>query len=37
MDAETTARRKNNTWELINSPDEVKNVGMKWVYKIKLN
>ena len=30
-------REKNGTWELINLPTGAKLVGVKWVYKTKLN
>ena len=31
------AIEKNGTWELINLPTGAKLVGVKWVYKTKLN
>ena len=37
MDAEIAAIEKNGTWELINLPTGAKLVGVKWVYKTKLN
>ena len=37
MDAEIEAIEKNDTWELTNLPSGAKKVGVKWVYKKKLN
>jgi len=37
MDSEIAAIRKNNTWEITNLPHGAKTVGVKWVYKTKLN
>ena len=37
MDSEIKAIRKNNTWDLTNLPYGAKTVGVKWVYKTKLN
>ncbi|XP_044505673.1 secreted RxLR effector protein 161-like [Mangifera indica] len=37
MDEEIEAIKKNDTWELTNLPIGVKKVGVKWVYKTKLN
>jgi len=37
MDSEIAAIRKNNTWEITDLPHGAKTVGVKWVYKTKLN
>jgi len=37
MDSEIAAIQKNNTWEIIDLPHGAKTVGVKWVYKTKLN
>nr|KYP63619.1 hypothetical protein KK1_018198 [Cajanus cajan] len=37
MDIEIEAIEKNGTWELIDRPKGAKVVGVKWVYKTKLN
>ncbi|RZB81553.1 18.5 kDa class I heat shock protein [Glycine soja] len=37
MDAKIVAIEKNGTWELIDRPTGAKLVGVKWVYKTKLN
>ena len=37
MDSEIEAIRKNNTWVLTDLPCGAKTVGVKWVYKTKLN
>lgn len=37
MDAEIEAIERNDTWELTDLPAEAKKVGVKWVYKTKLN
>nr|GEY16946.1 retrovirus-related Pol polyprotein from transposon TNT 1-94 [Tanacetum cinerariifolium] len=37
MDAEIKAIEKNNTWHLIDLPKDAKCIGVKWVYKTKLN
>jgi hypothetical protein len=37
MDAEIMSIEKNDTWELINLPKGEKTIGVKWVYKTKLN
>lgn len=37
MDVEITSIEKNDTWELTTLPDGAKNIGVKWVYKTKLN
>ena len=31
------SHERNDTWELTNLPTEAKKVGVKWVYKTKLN
>lgn len=37
MDEEIRSIEKNNTWELSELPKEKKSIGVKWVYKTKLN
>jgi hypothetical protein len=37
MDTEIHAINKNNTWELVDLPRGQKTIGVKWVYKTKLN
>lgn len=37
MDVEMEAIKKNGTWELIELPKRGKTIGVKWVYKTKLN
>jgi hypothetical protein len=37
MDQEITAIEKNNTWELTILPSKAKKIGVKWIYKTKLN
>lgn len=37
MDQEIDAIEKNNTWELTILPSKVKKIGVKWIYKTKLN
>ncbi|CAL2257557.1 unnamed protein product [Prunus armeniaca] len=37
MDEEIKSIEKNNTWELIELPQGHKTIGVKWVYKTKLN
>ncbi|XP_028083874.1 uncharacterized protein LOC114285077 [Camellia sinensis] len=37
MDAEIEAIVKNDTWELTELPSGVKTIGVKWVFKTKLN
>ncbi|XP_060668087.1 uncharacterized mitochondrial protein AtMg00810-like [Ziziphus jujuba] len=37
MDVEIEAIERNDTWKLIDLPVEAKKVGVKWVYKTKLN
>ncbi|KAJ6992892.1 Retrovirus-related Pol polyprotein from transposon TNT 1-94 [Populus alba x Populus x berolinensis] len=37
MDAEIQAIEKNNTWELVELPKGMKKIGVKWVFKTKLN
>ena len=36
MDAEITAIKRNDTWELCDIPKGQKTIGVKWVYKTKL-
>ena len=37
MEEEIRMIEKNNTWELLAIPRERQVVGLKWIYKIKLN
>ena len=37
MDVEIEAIKRNDTWELTDLHTEAKKVGLKWVYKTKLN
>lgn len=37
MDAEIRSIMKNDTWELVDPPKDHKSIGVKWVYKTKLN
>jgi len=37
MDNEIAAIERNNTWELVELPKGQKSIGVKWVYKTKLN
>ena len=37
MNEEIESIEKNNTWELVKLPKEHKSIGVKWVYKTKLN
>ena len=37
MDLEIKAIEKNRTWELTTLPDEAKKIGVKWIFKTKLN
>lgn len=37
MDIEIGAIEKNETWQLVDAPEGVKIIGVKWVYKTKLN
>ena len=37
MDAEIKAIKKNDTWELSKLPQGQKTIGVKWLYKTKLN
>ena len=37
MDSEIEAIERNNTWELIDMPSGGKVIGVKWIYKTKLN
>ncbi|XP_016554890.1 uncharacterized mitochondrial protein AtMg00820-like [Capsicum annuum] len=36
MDNENRSIERNDTWELINLPENQKTIGVKWVYKTKL-
>lgn len=37
MEAELEAIEKNDTWDLTYLPKGAKRIGVKWVYKTKLN
>lgn len=37
MDEEIKSITKNNTWSLIDLPDNHRSIGVKWVYKTKMN
>jgi len=37
MNAEIEAIERNKTWDLTILPEGVKTIGVKWVFKIKLN
>lgn len=37
MEAEINAIEENNTWELVELPEEAKVIGLKWIYKTKFN
>ena len=37
MDEEIDSIERNNTWDLVDLPEGKNNIGVKWVYKIKLN
>lgn len=37
MKAELDSIVRNKTWELVDKPDGVKPIGLKWIYKIKRN
>jgi hypothetical protein len=37
MDLEIDAILRNQTWKLIDLPREAKKIGVKWVFKTKLN
>ena len=37
MNEEIDAIERNNTWELINLPEDKNCIGVKWIYKTKLN
>lgn len=37
MDLEIEAIERNETWELVNLPKGMKKIGVKWVFKTKLN
>jgi len=37
MDLESAAIEKNKTWELVSQPKGIKTIGVKWIFKTKLN
>ncbi|XP_057246841.1 uncharacterized mitochondrial protein AtMg00820-like [Beta vulgaris subsp. vulgaris] len=37
MNEEIKMIEKNNTWELVEKPEEKEVIGLKWVYKVKYN
>ena len=37
MDEEIDAIERNNTWDLVDFPDDKKIICVKWIYKTKLN
>ena len=37
MEEEMHARAKNETWDLVDDPKDVKPIGCWWVYKVKCN
>jgi hypothetical protein len=37
MDEEIDSIERNNTWDLVDLPEGKKSIGVKWVYKTKLN
>lgn len=37
MDSEIDSINKNNTWKVVEKPNRVNLVGLKWVYKVKKN
>ena len=37
IDEEIDAIERNNTWELVNLPECKNNIGVKWIYKTKVN
>ena len=37
MDEEMDSIEKNDTWDLVNLPKDKNLIGVKWVYKTKLN
>lgn len=37
MDSEIASIEKNQTWSLVTLPDGAKEIGVKWIYKTKLN
>ncbi|KAD4585342.1 hypothetical protein E3N88_22943 [Mikania micrantha] len=37
MDCEIQSILKNDTWELVDAPQNQKTIGVKWIYKTKLN
>ena len=37
MDEEIDAMERNNNWDLVDFPDNKNCIGVKWIYKTKLN
>jgi hypothetical protein len=37
MDEEIDSIERNNTWDVVDLPEGKNNIGVKWVYKTKLN
>ena len=37
MDSEISSIEKNKTWELVDLPPKAKTIGVKWIFKTKLN
>ncbi|CAJ2661986.1 unnamed protein product [Trifolium pratense] len=37
MNEEIESIERNNTWKLVNLPNDKKTIGVKWVYKVKVN
>lgn len=37
MNEELESLNNRNTWEILNKPENVKCIGSKWVYKIKID
>ena len=37
MDEEIDAIERNNTWDLVDFPEDKNCIGVKWIYKTKLN
>lgn len=37
MNEEIKMIEKNNTWELVEKPEDKEVIGLKWVYKVKYN
>lgn len=37
MDAEINSIEKNQTWQLVELPAGIKRIGVRWIYKTKLN